>query len=497
MNKKIISLLCCILLFNLVFAVEKSPVDEDFEYLKTCLTQCWVGYDEVVKKGFNLDKCIRKMKVDYKLSKANHQKKKNSNKNYVVYNDVDNWAMTYAIQKNLMSELDDKIRDAHFFVYGDKNGGSLSPLFLQFYSTVYFEKNGEEFFVCSSNEEKIKPGMKYTGDKELLLPWIQNGKLMYRFGVKNQYLYKDTKINLDNKNYKVSLTYFNAIPTIKNHVGFVTTENTVYVSLSDCILNGKTEHETKEIREHFDLVMKDLRENNQKKNLILDLRGNSGGYEIYPKQILQSYFYGNDDVKAYTFNSFYDVFNTGTISLESLEIAEKAYEDMKKNFFDDERKIQNALDKVNELKANTSRSYLGLHDPVMSQLPQIKSQSYNGKIFVLIDKNTASAAEVGTALSFYENKNSVVLVGENSWGCIDFGGKYEYVLPNSKVRVTLCFNDGRKRAGIAQNEHWHGDTYGFYPDYYATSENLMDSLVYLTGDSDLPKVLAGIEKELK
>lgn len=498
-TKKITAVLCAILLFQSVFAAEKSqtPVDEDLEYLKTCLTQCWVGYDEAVKKGFNLDKCIRRIKRDYNLSKSSHKRKKNQDKKHAIYNDVDNWAMTYAIRQNLIEDLKNVSKDRHFSVYGDDNGGPLFYHNWEYYSSVYFEKKGDEYFVISSGEDKIVPGMKYTGTAGVLFPWIKGNQLLYRFGIKNDYYQKTAKIELDKKEYEVPVTYTEEISKSKNHIGFETTEKTIYVSLSDCMLIADTEEKTKKVREHFDSVIKQICENNQKENLILDLRNNGGGYALYPREILKSYYYGNDEIKANNFYNYYDIFDFGTITLDSLEIAKKGYEDMKINFFDDEKRIQKALEHLNEQKSKPTRMYLGLADPVLSYLPQIKTSSYKGKIYILINSGTSSAAETGTALSYFEDKDKVILIGESSNGCIDFGGLYHYILPNSKVKISLCFEDGRKRAGLAHNEHWHGDTYGFYPDYYATSENMIDSIVYLTKDEELRTVLAGIEKGLK
>ena len=82
MKKKI--LFCFILLLNsFLFSVTESTnkvsekkINEDLDTLKTYLTQCWVGYDEAVKKGFNIDRCIRRIKADYKLTNIKHKNKK-------------------------------------------------------------------------------------------------------------------------------------------------------------------------------------------------------------------------------------------------------------------------------------------------------------------------------------------------------------------------------------------------------------------------------------
>ena len=39
------------------------------------------------------------------------------------------------------------------------------------------------------------------------------------------------------------------------------------------------------------------------------------------------------------------------------------------------------------------------------------------------------------------------------------------------------------------NEHWHGENFGFYPDYWITENNLADSLFYLSKDDELKSLL--------
>ena len=82
----------------------------------------------------------------------------------------------------------------------------------------------------------------------------------------------------------------------------------------------------------------------------------------------------------------------------------------------------------------------------------------------------------------------------NTSGCIDFGDVYTYELPNSKVKMHLAGSDMRRIPVFSQNSHWHGDTKGFYPDYWAGNAEVLDTLVSLTGDAELRTALKGLEK---
>ena len=68
---------------------------------------------------------------------------------------------------------------------------------------------------------------------------------------------------------------------------------------------------------------------------------------------------------------------------------------------------------------------------------------------------------------------------------------------NTKVKLTLCAESLKDTGLLSKNPKWHGDTKGFYPDYWATNETILDTLVYLTKDEELRTALKGLEKGQK
>ena len=500
MKKKI--LFCFILFLNsLLFSVTESTnkvsetkkINEDLDTLKTYLTQCWVGYDEAVKKGFNIDKCIRKIKTDYKLINLKHKHQK---KDDVYYNGINNTAMTSAIIRSLSKYLPEENKDEHFYITGEINNGSIYPRLYQFYTNIFLEYSDGKYIVCKSDIKKIPIGSVYTGNPENILTWIKDGKQIFRLGIKQAYYYETTKLNFNGKDIEVKVTFINNFNKIENHIGYLDTDNSIYVSLSDCYLAVEDKDKHEKLENEFEEILNKICENNYKKYLILDLRENGGGYSSYPEQILSSYFYGNDKVKARNFYNYLKVFDYGSVELDSLELAKRKYEyTLEKKGFPD-RWVNSAFEHYQELLKSPKRVYNGLEFLPMGQLPQIKTKDYNGKVIILMNTETGSASEYGIAVSYFEDKDSVILIGEKTSGRIDFGGTYDYILPNSKVIISLCTIDYRKIAGLAHNSHWHGDTLGFYPDFYATDENLLDTILYVTQDKELTHVLKGIENHL-
>ena len=158
MKKKI--LFCCILLLNsLLFSatestnkVSEKKINEDLDSLKTYLTQCWVGYDEAVQKGFNIDRCIRKIKTDYKRINFKHKHQK---KDDVYNNGINNTAMTSAIIRNLSKYLPEENKDEHFYITGEINNGSIYPRLYQFYTNIFLEYLHGKYIVCKSDIKEM------------------------------------------------------------------------------------------------------------------------------------------------------------------------------------------------------------------------------------------------------------------------------------------------------------------------------------------------------
>ena len=90
--------------------------------------------------------------------------------------------------------------------------------------------------------------------------------------------------------------------------------------------------------------------------------------------------------------------------------------------------------------------------------------------------------------------NNFYLVGENSFGCYAYGGVYSYQGRNGSFSVSLSrtkneFSFDEKKLEL--------EGIGILPDYWSTNEDLLQTLISITGDKNLQKVLSGIETSLK
>lgn len=93
-----------------------------------------------------------------------------------------------------------------------------------------------------------------------------------------------------------------------------------------------------------------------------------------------------------------------------------------------------------------------------------KKGKYNGQLYVLMNKNTASAGEA--LVSITNNVNNVIKVGTNTMGCGEFGESTSYVLPQSHVTIHLPYK-------VFYMEGFH-EGIGFSPDYWLDTDNIIE-----------------------
>ena len=120
---------------------------------------------------------------------------------------------------------------------------------------------------------------------------------------------------------------------------------------------------------------------------------------------------------------------------------------------------------------------------------------YDGRIVILIDRNTMSASEEAVFLAKKAvGADKVFVVGENSGGCFEYVDILDYALPNSGIYLHLA---DKKITSLSENPQWHGEGFGIYPDYWAIGTDLNDTIFMITQDEELkeklPSAAAGFD----
>ena len=142
--------------------------------------------------------------------------------------------------------------------------------------------------------------------------------------------------------------------------------------------------------------------------VIVDLRGNSGGLVSVPAQWITGL-----------------TWRTPAFPFVRAEIESRTVTAGKINNFSDLVNFQNALHDWDTGKKQPGWSNI--------QVPQPAPFQWHQLMIVLMDNQTASAGEV--MIGYLRQFQHVVLVGENSTGCITFGDVSQYTLPNSNLSV--------------------------------------------------------------
>lgn len=125
------------------------------------------------------------------------------------------------------------------------------------------------------------------------------------------------------------------------------------------------------------------------------------------------------------------------------------------------------------LNGHSNDGLRGAYLPFPTELPdEVKSyqmrypnehvvSTYHGTLYVVMNKSTASSAEMGVSPSYYVN--NAVRVGSGTFGCTTFGNCFFYQLPNSKI----CLFYGSRLFYYENFEEGKG----FLPDYWIDDKN--------------------------
>ena len=464
--------------------VSFDQLKEDIDSLKYLLQTSYAGYEDAVQRGLDLEKFEKNVLTEFSKS---------------IY-DI-NSISTDKICDVVYNELKNYVTDNHFSIYGASTECILSNVNRVLYSNIYVREKNGKYFVVESDIPEIKKKSEFTGSKENLFLYPAKGKNIYRVGftktiessAENDYIENEIELSFNNENKKVLIKTYDSIKNTKIFFGKQETKDTGYLSLSTFDLPDVKSNFRKYAERSFEKYINSSVELNNKKNVIIDLRGNSGGNNYYSNKFLSSLYKNKiisdselqkaklpkDEVNYTEVYNYSSPWIVATMNNYFLQMGMMDF--IFPYIQSDIEKFKTVPKKIIRKMVDTSSEDIG-------------ECNFTGKVIIIVDRNSASTSEDTIQLAKRLFGKNCYLVGENSRGCFSYGNILPYQLPNK----SLClYVPSSIFMNYANSEYYNIEGIGFTPDYWSTNEDLLETLVAITGDKSLRKVLHGIEVGLK
>lgn len=463
----------------------EKELREDCDLLKYIVYNIYAGIDEAISLGFDLDATIED------IYNQTLKKKNPANGMYPVSD------FSAIIRSTMSKNIPNN--DQHSQI-----AGNLKDSISVFYSNIYFEKKDDKYFVCKSDSENVKIGDEYTGPETNLYKFYSENGDIYRYGIMTKQNIKSSFVFVNNEKISVPTEREKTIPTKSYWTSIKSTDKTLYISLGDCMQaygKGDTADRFSSVWNKFLANISEQAKG--KENIIFDLRSNPGGYMEYPAKILTAaYYYNHADDEAFIkdINALFwnkacedNTFLSSPITMASYK---ELYQNDLKNEFENLKPEYQQYFKTYWRQANLKpiRKHIPL-DYKACSFESFPKPDFTGNVYLLLNSDSASAAEFGTQMAYLLSDQGikVTIVGENSWGGQKYGGMNGYKLKHSGIFIYLGFYFGES-PNLKSIQNWKGEGMGYLPDYWATNDIILPTLINLIKDEQLAETLKGLDK---
>lgn len=429
---------------------EKSPfTDKELDDMRDYMKKCANLYDNSIIKG-NTEKCDANKQLTYKEAKEDVDRlfnllkyiygaygyyggdaKFNEAKQQILFSlPKDNKITAAELLKVLYSNLN-FIKDRHFSLTINNmdydEGGQyyyIADGIINKDSNGYYKKkSGEKYYIKAVSEDKnVNKYMHKTIDKE--------GKIAYNIVVmdsftRNMQVSKTLTLKSDKGKESIeSIVLKNAsqyLPDYNKGYSYSVKDNIPVVQLSRFYNISQADKTAANFADSAIKIKKSP-------VAILDLRGNFGGYVDIVQKWMSAYFGDQNRQELIQRGA---TLNVQTSVVKSLD--ETSY-----------------TEEFREINGRESKT--------------IKNKN---TLFILMDKSSASASEC--LIEALSNVDNVVLVGTNTYGCLQCVNVNDYKLNNSGVNVHM----GNTLYLTPEGDSFEGK--GFEPDLLVNSKDALDS----------------------
>ncbi len=431
---------------------------DDLNHLCYLLVNGYAGYSDMVQRGFKIDKFTEDVISGLKP--------------------VDNSVSTDDFLSQIALNLKSYINDFHFsFIIEDDsyNHTFINDKKIVYWSDIYLEKKGKDFFVKDGNGI-VENGIHYKTDLDTLFYYPLRGENVYRLGFLSSEPIRKKEFEFNGKNISVSLHDDETIPELPMKYREIETADSAYLCMNFFHLPEYNTVQYNGAEVMFQKYIECGEKFCSKKNIVLDLRGNKGGY-LDPPFGFYSFLYTGRNMWHYLDECHVEYFMEYDFLFSPVYVL---YNYNLACIYNWGNKYEINKDKV-EMRKSPEKKFFKNKVEEIDYLYEPKK--FNGKLILLIDRNTASAGEL--AVLFAKRifgVEDVIVIGENSKGCASFSSGMKLRLPCSKICVCLpCL----KLYEMDSFDLWNGEGTGIFPDYWATRKDLNELIYSITQDDEL------------
>lgn len=452
-------------------SLSRKEFEKDLESLCYLLSTGYAGYENMIKNGFSIESFEQNI-----LDKFEGKETINSRDFYF----------------SLKEGLKPYINDSHFTIAHFTDLYSFSTRKFCAWSDIFLRKDKDDYFVTESNVPYISTNDKFTDEKPYLFYYPVKGKNIYRLGFLTEELTATQKdFSFNNKTISVPLKIDGAIERRPMKFKDFSTNDSAYIEINDFMRPEAGSPQKMAAEIIFNKFINLGQKYNDKKNIILDLRSNSGGLTVMPLAFFFSLYTNKNYKDTDTIIERLSNWNHESF-FESTQILSPAYYQILAQYEESRNNIPGKMFADSKITTQKQKPEKIVVKNILKPSKLFsRGSKFKGKLIILTDRNTVSAGEgaILFAKHIFGNDN-VYTVGENTYGMAEYWNVFDVQLPNSKINIHTSFS---RNETMRKNEQWHGEGTGLYPDYWCTGCDLNETIFMITGDEEMKEKLKNIE----
>ena len=304
-----------------------------------------------------------------------------------------------------------RITDGHLKIHGTKTY-SFYRHKDAYFTDMTAEKRKDGFYIIESKISQIPVGSLYTGKEGIMFPTLSPpGKRYYLVGKLSFQPVNSMNAEFNGKTIPVPLHPTKMRKRETDESETYTMEKLEGIT---CITLTSLDPSKKKTLDGFVKSGSSLK---SEKCFILDISNNHGGSSAFARDFIRNLNGTAQWIKYFAFLN----------SPATLQATANLYQLFPYLKSDEDFNIDKELESA---KKNPVRKW-----EVFTGKRQREMGSYKGKAVIISNRNVASSGEA--LLNFWRSIPGGIIVGENSGGIGNFGDVREYMLPNSKMVLTV------------------------------------------------------------